>query len=491
MEPTPADHVQIHQALHGYVGGHRLLAASRQVPAEAERALLMLSDVSGPASGHGFSSYLTGYPLPGAGAYALARTWPAPKMDRPGCVWTHTLLIADADLARLPDVGALLALFRRPGRDDARDSYQRPAMLRVPQPGEGAEAAAGWTEGEASRALTVLYGVTDAPAFLVSDDPDRTEDLVLAVWAQQWPGLRRAFRFCTWSLACRSADGRPFDLQVVPPGVRGQLARQAVTGAIADLRARPGAGPSPPPTPAWVTAATTDLRDGPGGALRRFLWAFGPDLAATRDGFAGLLEIGHQLELVRNGRASAVDLVEVACARLPRPQDGARLKVALFGERAADGGALGPSAREVDVLRALATARASAALTADALAIRQRGGALWRHHREEAVQLGLEIARRTPRTPLAEHLLDGVAASVAPSEANALRDRDPRLFAELARWNPSLAASREPPGALPVPSRKTLRAVPSRGTAGAETTMVRRMLQRVRRKSASDPRGSS
>src|SRR5262249_10651964 len=85
--------VRVDQALHGYEDGHRLLAGSRPLPRDAERTMLVLSDLSGSGSIDGFESYLTGYALPSAGAYALARTWVALEMPRPGCVWTHTLLL--------------------------------------------------------------------------------------------------------------------------------------------------------------------------------------------------------------------------------------------------------------------------------------------------------------------------------------------------------------------------------------------------------------
>ena len=37
----------------------------------------------------GFDQYVTGYPLDSINAYALAMTWYAPEMPRPGCVWTR------------------------------------------------------------------------------------------------------------------------------------------------------------------------------------------------------------------------------------------------------------------------------------------------------------------------------------------------------------------------------------------------------------------
>src|SRR5262245_53670958 len=89
----------IKQALHGYSDGHRLLAFSCRLPRDAENLMLILSDLSGPGGGDQFDPYLTGYPLGSAGRYALACTWPAPEMGRPGCVWTHTLLLGEELLA--------------------------------------------------------------------------------------------------------------------------------------------------------------------------------------------------------------------------------------------------------------------------------------------------------------------------------------------------------------------------------------------------------
>src|SRR6202000_2132953 len=46
------------------------------------------------------------------------------------------------------------------------------------------------------------------------------ESLVLSVWMQQWPKLRRGFRFCTFSLGDRSLGSEIFDLQLVSKNVR-------------------------------------------------------------------------------------------------------------------------------------------------------------------------------------------------------------------------------------------------------------------------------
>ena len=76
--------------------------------------MLVMSDLSGPAFRNGYESYITGYPISGERIYCIAKTWFAPELPRPGCVWTHTLLLRDEELARIPSIGSLRTLFRRP-----------------------------------------------------------------------------------------------------------------------------------------------------------------------------------------------------------------------------------------------------------------------------------------------------------------------------------------------------------------------------------------
>ena len=122
--------MRIDQNLHGYADGHRLLAGSIDLPRQEKYAVLGLSDMSGRSMVSGFEEYLTGYPLPAAGLYAFARTWYAPEMERPGCVWTHTLLIREQDLGGVHHLGLLRRLFRRPNKSDGGrwDEYRLPLV---------------------------------------------------------------------------------------------------------------------------------------------------------------------------------------------------------------------------------------------------------------------------------------------------------------------------------------------------------------------------
>ena len=187
----------IHQVLHGYKDGHRLLACSRHLSEASQAAMLVFSDSLVPGVLGPHDSYVCGYPLSEDNAYALARTWSAPELPRPGSVWTHTLVLDYATLAVTADPSVLLTLFRRPARDGLRD-YDH--SLEVPTTTDGSEGARGDVveDERAARVLGTLYGDTPGNRIdLPASEPGRDEALALAVWRQMWPGLRREFAFFT------------------------------------------------------------------------------------------------------------------------------------------------------------------------------------------------------------------------------------------------------------------------------------------------------
>ena len=125
--------IVIRQAVHGYVEGHRELWNSVQLKQRDNKTVLIYSDTSSSGLPIGDGGYLTGYPLSESGYYAMARTWPAPEMQRPGAVWTHTLFIEFTDVARLRDATALLTLFRRPeGAQGSKSESTREEVLELP-----------------------------------------------------------------------------------------------------------------------------------------------------------------------------------------------------------------------------------------------------------------------------------------------------------------------------------------------------------------------
>jgi GTPase-associated protein 1, N-terminal domain type 1 len=289
--------IVIRQAVHGYVEGHRELWNSAQLKQWDSKTVLIYSDTSSSGLPTGEGGYLTGYPLPESGYYALARTWPAPEMQRPGAVWTHTLFIEFADVARLRDATTLLTLFRRPeGVQGAKSEPSREGALELAiTDSEPLNFATESDEIWYRQLLVALYGSPAAKVVAVcgSDDATRIERNVLALWSQQWPRLRRAMRFCTLTTADRSTPKSAFDLQVVPESERGIRSKfpsatfaQDATVVAAD----------------WLDHLVLDSKNPRTLGLRDFLQQAGADLTIGRRAFVPLTRLYMALTIRPSGR---------------------------------------------------------------------------------------------------------------------------------------------------------------------------------------------
>jgi len=295
--------LQLQQALHGYSDGHRLLASSMgPLVGRDAKTMLMMSDASGPSAVIGDDGYLTGYPLPESGYYAFARTWPAPEMPRPGCVWTHTILVDFSDIPALQSASGLLGLFRRPHGQDR--GYNGTLTLAS----EGS-ADAPPDPTAAKRILSAIYSNPSKPIVSSILDQRRRDELVLAVWDQQWPRLKRTFRFCTLAFADRSAIGNVFDLQFLPGN--GNVSR-------AQFRTALDADRSEIESSDWLDDAVSDLRDGPVGDLRHFLRTAGSDVSG-REAFvplASLHALSRHFDSVPDSVDRAILLLEETIPKL-------------------------------------------------------------------------------------------------------------------------------------------------------------------------------
>ena len=281
----------VHQALHGYADGHRQLAASLQLEPRDIRLMLVLSDLSGSGARIDDQGYLTGYPLPESRMYALARTWSAPEMPRPGCVWTHTLLIGFSELAELANLASLASLFRRP---DVRDmaAYTSELSLSVRSP-PGLDT---YALDFARRLLAALYEKPDTGVIAARPPTLDVDSVVMAVWTQQWPRLRRTFRFCTSSAADRSTASNLFDLQLLPSldrSVRSRFMNAVEAAVFASLKEE------------WLTETVLDLAQADVGGLRTFLRHAGSDIESGRAAFRSLCRL-HKLIQVLNKKNEAI-----------------------------------------------------------------------------------------------------------------------------------------------------------------------------------------
>ncbi|HUW39429.1 MAG TPA: hypothetical protein VMV90_00345 [Rectinemataceae bacterium] len=234
--------VSVHQTIHGYRDGHRLLSSSTPLSADAARVMLVLSDMSGPSIQPGFDEYLTGYPLPGSDLFVFAKTWYAPEMQRPGCVWTHSLLIPQAQISHVA-TACLLEKFQRPRPEDVEKAAAMPIVFDVDS---AVSSGNGFSDRAVAAALLGTVLGQPRPVIVVVDTAAQIEAVVLQLWEELWPAERARFSFCTGALMPRSNASALLDLQAVPRAIPpAQFRKSAGTALVLDIRA-----PSRPE--AWV-----------------------------------------------------------------------------------------------------------------------------------------------------------------------------------------------------------------------------------------------
>ncbi|MGY4309742.1 hypothetical protein ACVIJ6_006985 [Bradyrhizobium sp. USDA 4369] len=289
----------IDQALFGYAEGHRQIASSVRLPPKDLYLLSAASDLaSGALLGEG-DSYLSGLPLPESRRYALFRTWAAPEMPRPGCVWSHVLLLGPKLSASIPALSEVLPFFRRPVADDT-SSYGDPLDISFSQVVEPGSADL------ISEIISSYYTIGRATLSPDSGKSCEIENAVLAVWSQQWPRLRSSFSFCTATLnENRRMEQNDYNVQVAPRDEAATTNRER-----------------------WVSYAAADAALNKVTPLRRFLWRYGRDISASRRQYQMIVDLylgSDGADVLSSDAAFEVFRV------LPDPSDGAVLKRDILG----------------------------------------------------------------------------------------------------------------------------------------------------------------
>lgn len=306
--------------VHGYAEGHREIASSLRLKARDARTVSVLSDVSSSGFRIPERGYLTGYPLSDSNAYVLARTWPASEVSRPGAVWTHSLVVEFADLPSVTDALALVALFRRPTPSSPgwETSFRHAIALDVSEgPPNDAPSQMGRHEGPShvpdleewtAALLVALYEMPSATiaAPISAEQLPHSERVVLALWSQQWPRLRRNFRFCTQTLSDRKAEGAAFDVQIyTDTGKTPRMGSSAFNNAASLVRSQ---------RPAWLETSLFDLARP--GTLRSFLLAVGSSAEGGRASYVRLVTLYRLLTKQRLASLEADEVLDVVNSEL-------------------------------------------------------------------------------------------------------------------------------------------------------------------------------
>jgi hypothetical protein len=296
---------QVDQALFGYSDGHRQIAASVRLPSKDQYLLAVATDLASGSRLGPEDSYLTGLPLTESRRFALIRTWSAPEMPRPGCVWSHVILIHSRLLSSHGDLADLLCLLRRPDGPDTK-FYDEP--LPVASFGQRAS-----PDPNSVIELIRAYYSNKPVVLRPNARLENLEAAIIAVWSQQWPRLRTSFSFRTaQGRARRRSELINYDVEV------GSVVRNDLD-LDDDLVAS---------QPSWIMAAAADAVQSRVSPLRRFLWRYGRDLLAPRTLFPALVQL--YLETEGERELSADQAIRIFEA-IPEAADGGILKRDILG----------------------------------------------------------------------------------------------------------------------------------------------------------------
>lgn len=400
--------MKVDQCLFGYDDGHRLLATSFRIDGKALSDLTLFSDAAPGVRFGGSEGYWTGVPVPEIRRYALMYTWPAPEMPRPGCVWTHALLLPTALFDTAADIAELIPRFRRPEANKLA-GYERSIDLGDLTREQRGASQPFYRRSQAAEIYLSIY--ENGPDSVGIHYAGEVDDLVFRIWSQQWPRLRRNFRFQTSAALQTAGDMGGFDFRLIMAD-RADAKDLYEDGNEAD----------------WLSAAIDDL-DAPGeNHLRQFLWRYGSDVRRQKASFQPLCELALASQRDSEGRLHET-ICALVLAAFPHPDDARRLKQDLVD------GEIFPL-HQLDTLHFLIQHGDREALPAPTAAGIDRLSEAWTARGDDIVRLGEEAL--FVDHPLAITVLGIIAAKLAPPDFWRWTGDHPTLRRTMVEQRPEL-----------------------------------------------------
>ncbi|MEV4778406.1 hypothetical protein MRBLMU1_000921 [Burkholderia sp. LMU1-1-1.1] len=155
-----------------------------------------------PQNISGVSAYYCGYPLKSAKKYVISKTWAAPEMPRPGCVWTHSILLDYSTVAKLNRLSDLFYAFKRPNGSSNSDSYAESFEIDLPLRGVEKNCNIRDLDGfsgsdlDMQNIIAKVYASKYERVAIASFGNQNEDDVTVSlIWNQMPPRLRRDFVF--------------------------------------------------------------------------------------------------------------------------------------------------------------------------------------------------------------------------------------------------------------------------------------------------------
>ncbi|WP_312561938.1 hypothetical protein [Anaerospora sp.] len=202
----------IEQTIHGYVNGHHLIATSVNLSEKSKRKMEILSDLSGPEIQKGFLEYFTGYFLQEDNKVVLSYTWYAEEMERPGCVWTHSLLIEPKDLFLLGEnINQVINAFVRPENSLNFTNYTKQIEIK-PEINNKIVL----DNMKMKYLIWAIWGNNSPSIIILAENSKYYANEIIYLWTRQNRDMQQWFSFSTGSLAIRKFETEILNFQIVP-----------------------------------------------------------------------------------------------------------------------------------------------------------------------------------------------------------------------------------------------------------------------------------
>ena len=174
----------------------------------------------------GNSSYMTAYPLVNSNYYVVAKTWYAEEMTRPGCVWTHSLLIPFDALNNMDDFKQLNNLFVRPVSIENLDSFLQTIDYELKNISPEDYIPLSVNRGIAGGILDSFVYDRNTPIYLKSmKDKELIEACLLSIMNVFPLAFLIEFSWCTGSAYKRKLNGAPLICHFFSQEINGPCAK--------------------------------------------------------------------------------------------------------------------------------------------------------------------------------------------------------------------------------------------------------------------------
>lgn len=419
--------MHIDQFLHGYNNGHHLIASSASLPLKDADRMSYLSDWSGYVNPYDKdTSYITAYPLLESQCYVIAKSWYADEMSRPGCVWTHSLVVKLDALGQKANFYDLLKLFRRPDRDG--DDFMSYTKAIEQKEEDTPESRIRLQEVDSTRFMYLAALLLDRhkPAvYAVEKEGEVYEELCMRLVQNMPYGILKELSICSGSAAVRQFEGGFYNLQFVAG--KGDSLMEPYPPNVNKPKADAG-------FQFWMDAVLDGRND-----VAQMLHRFSGDIGNDSNQFLATLNLLRLLdERIRgNGDAASIsEILDYLVNGFTEKTRGAFLKRSFLGKQVSK-----YFCDEQTFIYTLATIQKWESLDYDAFGYNERVESFRKGHpMEEYLSLLINLSKADYLNDMGKALLSNSLEGLTKEEVAMLLNQDWGLFKSIVTMNNQVLA---------------------------------------------------